>query len=81
MTGGKKMIAKKILRKLEQIEAHQLAVKRLVAQVEEWAGIEDIQDGSGNCWAMDVDRQGQICDAGSSRAFLVQYLVKLRRSR
>ena len=69
------MLSKTTIKKLQQIERHQLAAKRLVAEVQAQHGLEDVEDAQGWTWAMNVDQQGSVWGADAS-ARLLEEMIK-----
>lgn len=68
-------IPKHIKAKLKSIENHQYAVKYLISQIENWAGIDDLTDfDHGWTWGMHVDMQGQIMGVENSETLLEEFM-------
>lgn len=69
-------IPKHIKAKLQSIENHQYAVKRLVNHVMDWAGltIDDTDEENGWDWGMYIDMQGKPSPASGSEKLLLDYM-------
>ena len=70
------MLSKATIKKLQQIERHQLAAKRLVAEVQDQYGLADVEDAQGWTWDMNIDQQGRVWPAASSARLLEEMLAR-----
>lgn len=71
-----KRIPKHIIKRLVGIVEHQYEVKRLVSEIEAWAGIEDITDDeAGWVWGMYIDLQGGVMQLEGSQKLLKDYML------